>query len=112
MGVISASLRRLPAERYAAAGFAALLLLTALCFATAPRVAEHVATTALHQELAAAPSVERNLSVIETVSGPPPRPTNPPAPTLDSLDQVRAAAPGLEAAFPPVIGELVQDRQP
>ncbi|MGH2407363.1 MAG: FtsX-like permease family protein [Candidatus Limnocylindrales bacterium] len=111
MGVVSVSLRRLPAERAAAAGFAALLFLTALCFATAPRVAEHVADTALHQELAAAPSVERNVTIIETASGFRGRQDNPAAPALDTVDQVRAAGLGLQSAFPPVIAALVQDRR-
>ncbi|MFI5254146.1 MAG: FtsX-like permease family protein [Candidatus Limnocylindrales bacterium] len=108
MGAIAVSLRRLPAERAAAAGFALLVFVTALCFAIAPRLADHLATDGLHVELAAAGPAERNLNVIETTRGSAAVIKDTLA--LDDLAAVHAAQAGLEARLPATVGALIADR--
>jgi putative ABC transport system permease protein len=106
---IALSLRRVRGERAAAAGFALLVFATALCFTLAPRLAERVADGGLHSELAAAPSSDRNLTIIESVRGT--FAVRPDAPRLGDVSDVRAAGAGLEGSFPPQVGTLVEDRR-
>lgn len=109
MRSIALSLRRLPSERAPALGFSLLVFATALCFTLAPRLAERVADDGLHAELAAAPSSDRSLTVIESIRGT--FAVRPEALRLGDLDDVHAAGAGLEASFPAAVGTLVDDRR-
>lgn len=57
--------RRLGSDRLPAAGFAALVLVTAFVFGLAPRLLDRVADTALRSEVAGASAVTRNIQLLE-----------------------------------------------
>lgn len=102
LGVIGLSLRRLRDERVPVVGFVLLVMVTAFAFALGPRLLEQVSNGALRTELAAAPSAERNLRVIEVARGT--------ALPLEQLSDVEETAEALQASFPPSIRELIVDR--
>ena len=103
MALLGLWLRRLAYERTAALALVALLFVTALAVALAPRVLEQQATSALTRELAAASSIERALVIHET-AGTRARPAT-------DFAGLTSAAADLAAGFPGEVAALVRDRR-
>lgn len=97
------ALRRLRDDRAPTVGLIALVLVTALVAALAPRVMARLADEAVRTEVLAAPSSARSLVLQQ-------HRVLPSGPDEDPLVEVRTAGMALEATFPARIRRLVADR--
>jgi hypothetical protein len=97
------ALRRLGDDAPATAGFALLVLVTALLAALAPRILASLADDAIRAEVWSAPPVARNLVLIQ-------QRTLDSGPEDDPLAAVRAAGEELEETIPRPVRSLIERR--
>ncbi len=103
MGWTMLALRRLRDDRAATAGLVALVLVTALLAALAPRVLAGLADEAVEAEIGTAPAAARNLALYQ-------HRVIDEGPADDPLAPVRAAGLAHEETFPQAVRRLIDGR--
>ena len=102
MAWLVASLRRLRDERATTVALVALVFVTALVFAAAPRLFEGIADDALRSQVREASAFDRNVQLLQV--------RRIEADRDDPLADVDAAGADLQLRLPSSVGTLIDDR--